>query len=109
MRQTTNTAVNNGTAKFVKFIHNLIDKVGADTIKESIGDSTNNNRTLTISQVSRYLKRSRYKHRRSAATRLLNLKNNLSAQLASRRSSGRTDAYDILELSKVVNSASAKT
>lgn len=94
--------------KFMNYILNVIEDVGAENIKSAIGDSTSNNRTLTVNQVLRFLKLSRTgTNRRRAASKLSSLRTRLSSSLRTNRriiagGNRRTDAYDISELLEVV-------
>lgn len=72
---------------------------GSKAIKSTIGDSVNNNRVATVSQVSRFL-RTRRRPSLIRTSRLLDgLYPVLSSQAValSRRNSSRTDALDINE------------
>lgn len=84
--------------KFFTFMSNLTPEKQTQ-IKETIGDSTNNNRVVTVSQVIRYLTR---KNASTAQRRLgINIRIRYNTdQLKIRRDmnwSNRTDAFDINE------------
>lgn len=65
------------------------------TVKTSIGDSTNNNRTLTVGQVARYLRNVSRKTR--LATSITRIHSLFREDIQRARNNSRTDAIDINE------------
>ena len=99
---------------FMDTVSATIAKFDTNTIKTTIGDSTNNNRTCTISQVCRFLK---MKRKTALANQLAAVTACLKSDLTEARvvrSVTRTDSFDINELiacctSGFVSSSSARS
>ncbi len=68
-------------------------------VKEAIGDSTNNNRTLTVNQVIRYLRVSPVKGNKKLVKQLTSVYDILREDIVSdrRQATRRTDAVDFNE------------
>jgi hypothetical protein len=96
---TTNTNTNYG--RFFTQLTGLVGGLDTNDVKDTIGDSTNNNRTLTVRQVIRFLSSSNNPRFRSLGKRLAEVYGLLRPVVTSVRSSGRTDAVDINELLSV--------
>lgn len=106
------------TPKYLTFITNLqtvVQTKGRNSIKTTIGDSTFNNRVLTINQVIRYLtRRNATTTQRQLGKQLRKTYSLLKEDLHFNRALGapfRTDAFDINEFftvytNLVVNSKS---
>lgn len=75
-------------------IRSIARGAGATEIKKLIGDSTNNNRTLTVSQTVRYLNKVGLRKLAYAVETSTNI---LESQILRRREN-RTDAIDLNEL-----------
>jgi len=87
-------------AKYVNFFQQLSTVVGSldpVEVKLTIGDSINNNRTLTINQVARFLTGSRNRRFKLLGNSLLAVKGILNEDLINSRNNNRTDALDINE------------
>lgn len=80
-------------------LSSVLKQFGSQEIKSAIGDSINNNRVPTVSQMSRFLKTRRSPALIQAGRRLDALYPVLSAKAKSvaRSRSSRTDALDINE------------
>ena len=86
--------------KYLVFYSNLIKLVNElDTtdVKLTIGDSINNNRTLTVGQVVRFLDSSRSRKNLKLGTSLQSVYELLRDDIKSNRINLRTDAIDINE------------
>jgi hypothetical protein len=91
--------------KFQRYFYNLLQtskdlNVIKNIVKEVIGDSTENNRTLTVNQVIRYLEANQIRGGTRKAVRLRNVYSVLRDNILEDRqlSTKRTDAIDINEL-----------
>lgn len=86
--------------KYMQFFNELIGTVnGLDTldVKLTIGDSINNNRTLTVGQVTRYLLAAGGRRNVALGRSLQSVYNILKADIKNSRFNSRTDAIDINE------------
>lgn len=98
-----NTKIDN----LVETVNSIVENDGSDTIKRLIGDSRNNNRTLSVRQVIRYFN----------AVGEQNLAQSLSQAYTTllryikhrRRNTNRTDAVDLSEFVTAATSAPART
>jgi hypothetical protein len=91
--------------KFQNFFYDLLQtskdlNIIRNLVKSAIGDSKKNNRTLTVSQVIRYLEQNHVRGSRSKARKIRAVYDLLRADINRNRSdfSNRTDAIDINEL-----------
>lgn len=88
-------------AKYRTFFNNLIsvlNRYGTDDIKQAIGDSVNNNRTVTVRQVIRFLQTRRNATFKSLAQDLDFAYDSLRQDILDHRvDNSRTDAFDINE------------
>lgn len=85
-------------SKYNEFYTELLKTVAnlnPNVVKASIGDSTNNHRTLTVGQVSRYLRDIRRKTRLS--TSINRIHSLFREDIQNARNNSRTDAIDINE------------
>lgn len=88
------------TPKYAQFINNLTTVLGSletNEVKEAIGDSTNNHRTLTVSQVIRFLESRRNGNMRILGANLAEVYELIREDLIFNRGNNRTDAIDINE------------
>ena len=96
------------TAKYKLFFNNLItvlNRYDNADIKSAIGDSTNNNRTATVSQVIRFLSSRRNTDLKALGYDLSVAYEAVRDDLTDIRSStNRTDAFDINEFIDTYNS-----
>ena len=88
--------------KYNLFYNNLINTVNVfnnNLVKATIGDSINNNRTLTVGQVVRYLNsgNSGIKGAKALGTNIANVFNILRNDINANRMNNRTDAVDYFE------------
>ena len=89
--------------KAQKFVNNLTDvlnDINVVKVKKSIGDSTNNNRTLTVNQVIRYLTSRRKTNLKKLGEDLQTIYGNRKVRKllkVLRTSSSRTDSVDVSE------------
>lgn len=91
---------------FVENIENVLNTFDRDFIKSAIGDSINNNRTLTVSQVIRFLSTRRNSTLKSLADQLEAVYGSSvvhNSLLRARANTFRTDAIDINELLNAVS------
>jgi len=88
-------------AKYKQFYSSLratVDNTDTIRLKAAIGDSTNNHRTPTVSQVIRFLNRKNSsKNQRQLGKKLRNIYPMLRTTAKNFRNSNRTDAIDINE------------
>ena len=88
------------TPKYKQFYNNLniiLSGLDRDTVKSSIGDSTNNNRTLTVSQVIRFLETRRNSSSKTLGQSLQSVYNIIGEEALLERNNFRVDALDINE------------
>lgn len=83
--------------EFFTQLNNVLSTVGRNDVKERIGDSVNNNRTLTVSQVIRFLEGSRSAKNKRLGQSLLSVYNIIGTDAVSSRNNNRVDALDINE------------
>jgi len=86
--------------KYVNFFERLnlvVSSLDRNQVKTFIGDSVNNNRTLTIGQVVRFLTNSKAKDFTNLGKSLSSLNNLLGSSIKNTRNNYRTDALDINE------------
>jgi hypothetical protein len=91
-------------------LERVLDKVGAFTIKNTVGDSVFNNRTVTVGQLLRFLNNSESPRRRGLGNQLqvAYTSNQIKRLLrAVRGASSRTDAVDTNELLLALRTAGA--
>lgn len=92
-------------AKYKTFFNNLItvlNRYDNDDIKTAIGDSTNNNRTVTVNQVIRFLGTRRNAGLKSLGEDLSFAYDTLREDIAeARTTNNRSDAFDINEFINV--------
>jgi hypothetical protein len=94
------------TPKYVSFFNQLTNTVNSlDTLdaKLSIGDSINNNRTLTVGQVIRYLTESSSRKNVRLGKSLESVYEILKDDIRDFRFNNRTDALDINEFINFYN------
>lgn len=87
--------------KVAKFRSDMRNTANSKSVKEVIGDSTDNNRTVTVNQVIRYLTQT---GQRTVATRLVTAYNILRPTIQEQRLADgivRTDAIDLDEFVRV--------
>ena len=96
----------NKTISFLNRLVTTLNTVDTDTLKSSIGDSTNNNRTVTVNQAIRFFTRSGKRRLASNLRTVYSSRQVRSLIRAIRATSRRTDAVDINELLSAVNVAS---
>lgn len=97
-------------SKLNVFVNRLVDILGdtdRTTVKSLIGDSTANNRTITVNQLVRYLEVTGYY---TTASNVRKLQRNLSGRLNSyrTRNNNRTDAFDVNELLTVLTNVATR-
>lgn len=97
-------------SKLNTFVNRLVDILGEEdrnTVKSLIGDSTLNNRTVTVGQLIRYLETT---GRFTTANNVRKVYTTLSARLTSyrTRNNNRTDAFDVNELLTVLTSVATR-
>ena len=91
-------AVISKVSVFMGEVSTFIGKFDTNTIKECIGDSINNNRTCTVSQIVRFLK---VKRKVAMANQLIEVCSCVKEELAELRVirlCNRSDSFDINEL-----------
>lgn len=87
-------------SKYNNFYNSLVGVVGnlnTNSVKERLGDSTHNHRTLTVNQVVRFLNTKRTKGLKNLGNSLQNVYEILKEDIIANRLSRRTDAIDINE------------
>ena len=87
-------------AKYINFFNELttaVNSLDAREVKLAIGDSTNNNRTLTVKQVVRFLTSNRNRRLKRLGNSLLAVNNIIGNDVFNSRNNNRTDALDINE------------
>lgn len=96
--------------QFTTSLNNVLNRFSRDEIKTAIGDSTNNNRTVTVSQVVRFLSNSNSTNYKALGRRLNSVHDLVRNGLAMRRmfQTSRTDAHDIMELLEEIELVSAR-
>lgn len=82
---------------FFNNISTVVNGLNTNTVKATIGDSVNNNRTLTVSQVIRYLTTRRKSNLKLLGNQLDVAYGILRPEIVAGRLSFRTDAIDINE------------
>lgn len=82
---------------FLTELNDVVNELNTSVVKEVIGDSINNNRTLTVSQVIRYLTSRRKSKMKVLGSKLVVAYAVLRAEITSNRPNFRTDAVDINE------------
>lgn len=90
--------------KYVTFFDELVgflETTDTNTIKVAIGDSINNNRTLSVNQVIRFLTTRRTPSKKALGESLVNVYTMLKPTIISKRINARTDAVDINEFLNV--------
>lgn len=97
----------NKSQQFIKALRDILAATTRDEIKFSIGDSTDNNRTLSVNQLIRYLRGLAMPSHKLLASDLELVYSSLrpvitGARAASRR---RTDAIDINEFATAFGAA----
>jgi len=93
---------------FLNQLVTTLNKVESTSLKSSIGDSTNNNRTVTVNQTIRYLTNSEKSSLRKLGRNLntvYNSRKTKSLIRALRSTTRRTDAVDINELLSAIRVA----
>lgn len=90
------------TTNFVNAVTNTVNNLNTVAVKESLGDSTNNNRTLSVRQLIRFLSATRGRNagrNRALASDIETVYNRLRSEITYVRSltNSRTDAVDIQE------------
>jgi len=86
--------------KYVLFysqLNNIINSLDPVEVKLTIGDSINNNRTLTVNQLVRFLTDSKNRKFKKLGNSLLAVKELIAADIINSRNNNRTDALDINE------------
>ena len=86
---------------FVNRLTLVLEIHNRDSIKSIIGDSTNNNRTLTVNQVIRFLNKNGYR-KLAAEINALYFRLNNEIRDFRNTTSSRTDAIDVNEFLTVV-------
>lgn len=84
--------------KLVLSVLDVLEQFDTDTIKTKIGDSVNNNRTVTVSQFIRFLSTFNKRKWVDLAVNLDLVYNTYRSDIIDFRLSNRTDAVDINEL-----------
>lgn len=88
------------TPKYVNFFNQLntvVNSLDTTDVKLTIGDSINNNRSLTVNQVIRFLLSSNVQQEIELGLSLQSVYGLIKADLLSSRINNRTDALDINE------------
>jgi len=93
----TTTFLTNGCSKLVASLIMLLVEYSRDEIKTTLGDSTNNNRTLTVNQVIRFLTTRRDVDVKELGYNLQVAYDTVYYKVLNSRKSRRTDAIDINE------------
>ena len=83
-------------------IDEVIEWYGIDAIKARIGDSTDNNRTLSISQIKRFLATRRHTKAKELLRALNEFRISTSGVRSCLGTTGRTDALDYTEFKEFV-------
>jgi len=94
------------TDTFVNQVTNVTSTLSRNYTKQLILDSTNNNRTLSVNQVVRYLNDSFFPEDLTLAANIATVKNFLLKNKLLqrvRRNNNRTDAYDVTEFLTALN------
>lgn len=78
-------------------VNGVLDTFSRDSIKAAIGDSTANNRTVTVKQLIRFLNTRRKSGLRKLANNLSVVYSSVRGDIFLNRSSYRTDAVDVYE------------
>jgi hypothetical protein len=92
------------TPKYVTFaagLQEVLNKHSRNSIKSAIGDSISNNRTVTVSQLIRFLHTRRTPALKSLGNQLEIMYDLLFINLGEYRNNFRTDAFDINEFLSV--------
>lgn len=78
---------------------NVVSDLDTTEVKAAIGDSVNNNRTLTVGQVARFLTEAQSNIRggKTLGKNLINIYSLLRDDIVLNRTNNRTDAIDINE------------
>lgn len=85
-------------AVFLNNLRDIIKTLDTTEVKDTIGDSINNNRTLTVNQVIRYLVTRRNPKLKALGTQLSAVYYTIGKSALEMRYNNRTDALDINEL-----------
>lgn len=85
---------------FIQKLKEIVGKYGTDTIKYSIGDSTANNRTLTVKQIVRFLTGQRSKKLKNLGLSLDSIYSFHKSYMYATRFNCRTDSLDLSEFFK---------
>jgi hypothetical protein len=95
------------SAKYVNFLEqlsNVVSSLDTTEVKAELGDSQNNHRVLTVSQVIRFLNGSGNRRLQTLARRLNTVYGLTRGSIKQVRSEGRSDAIDINEFINFYNS-----
>lgn len=84
-------------AKLLTDLGSVLEMYDRDTIKLAIGDSTSNNRTVTVKQLIRFLDTRRKRDFKKLGWNLSVVYTSVRSEVFLNRSSLRTDAVDIHE------------
>jgi len=91
----------NSVTQFLNSVISVVEEVGTETIKESIGDSTRNNRVVTVNQLIRYLSGSSSRSRRTLGRKLAVVYGSVRPNVRF-AINNRTDAIDLTEFSNYI-------
>ncbi len=94
----------NNKSKYYVFFESLKDILGgldSTKVKKFIGDSTKNNKTLTVMQLVRYLTNSKKRNLNKLGLDLDTIYSDLKSTLYKYRNINRTDALDINEFLRI--------
>lgn len=89
-----------GNPKYIQFFNQLntvVNSLDPVEVKLTLGDSINNNRTLTVGQVVRFLTSTRNRRLTKIGTSLNNVFSIVRGDIKGSRNNYRTDAIDINE------------
>jgi len=88
------------SAKYINFLDTLttvVSSLDTSEVKSELGDSTNNHRVLTVSQVIRFLNQTGNRRLSTLAKSLNTVYGLTRPNIKNTRSEGRSDAIDINE------------
>lgn len=96
----TNTKIGN----LVEVVSNIVENDGVEEIKSYIGDSTSNNRSLSVRQLIRYFQATNDQ----ITAQNLEIAYSVLRRTILRRRNARTDAVDLSEFFQAATSANVK-
>ena len=94
------------TTNFETTVTNTVNNLDVVAVKEALGDSTNNNRTLSVRRLIRFLSATRGRNaarNRALASNIEAVYGKLRSSINTFRSEGRTDAIDVQEFLSELN------